>query len=370
VNTATTPIRDGSQASSAEIPTGSNPDRDGRAPSVAFRAGSGVTEAVVTGVALVVCIAARLPHRALEAAGVTGWVLAVVVVVAVVNGVRMVVRAPFTRSISPKDVTDFVVMTVIGAVLTVPLYAFLRATPRWWLYAWLLFAAVTLLGQMAMPLILRAQSGPLHPADPRLAELVAGVAQRAGLEVRGGVLVAGKHDDRRCNAYVVGLGPTRRVVIESGTAAWAPELVDQVVAHEIGHWRLGHAATRLPLALACQLATLAAAAWVLSLQPLLHWGGVSSVADPRSYPLLLLLTPVLALPARCLLAWRDRAQEREADRFALALLGTPDQFSAMLERAANEGGAARTLSGWRRLTASHPPISERAAACTRFASTG
>jgi STE24 endopeptidase len=182
------------------------------------------------------------------------------------------------------------------------------------------------------------------------------------------VLVAGRRNDGRCNAYVVGLGPTRRVVLEERLTAWPPALVDQVVAHELGHWRLGHTARRLSLTIATQLATFAVAGWIFSSHLLLGWAGVAAPGDPRSYPVLLLLTPVLALPARCLLAWRERAQERAADTFALTLLQAPDEFAAMLDRAADEGGAPRRLPSWRRLTASHPPIDERALACTRFAS--
>ena len=115
--------------------------------------------------------------------------------------------------------------------------------------------------------------------------------------------------------------------------------------------------------------TLALAAWALSFSPLLQWAGVTTAGDPRSLPLLLLLTPVLVLPARLLLSWQDRRQERAADQFALVLLRAPDQFAAMLDRAADEGGAPRHL-GWRqRIIASHPSIEERAHACMRFAST-
>ena len=79
---------------------------------------------------------------------------------------------------------------------------------------------------------------------------------------------------------------------------------------------------------------------------------------------------MIALPARCLLAWRDRAQERAADRFALALLGRPDHFASMLQRVADETGTPRHLTWWRRLTASHPPVGERAAATLSFDFTG
>jgi STE24 endopeptidase len=342
------------------------------------------TESAAIGAALAVCILTRLPHHLLGASGTRGWALGLVVVVTVVNGARAVARAPFTLSRSVVGRSDrgaataawaaheakaLAATVAVGVALTLPLYVLLRATPAWWLLAWVMFAAVTLVWQAAMPLTLKAQAGPLTAAPAALGDRVRSLAARAGVDVGDGVLVAAKPGRRSCNAYVVGLGRSRRVVLEGAVAAWPPELVDQVVAHEIGHWRLRHTASRLPLALAAQLATLAVAAWVLGRSPVLRWAGVADAGDPRSYPLLLLVTPLLALPGRCVLAWRDRAQERAADRFALALLDAPSHFAAMLERAADESSAPRRLPWWRLLTASHPPIEERAVACTRFAST-
>jgi hypothetical protein len=42
----------------------------------------------------------------------------------------------------------------------------------------------------------------------------------------------------------------------------------------------------------------------------------------------------------------------------------------MLDRAADEAGAPRALPWWDRMTASHPPIDERAALCATTASAG
>lgn len=341
--------------------------------------GVAVAESIATGCALVVCVTAQLPQRILDAIGIQSWGLALVVVVAIVSGVRALARAPFTfprparapqvphapsvRRWAGGEIKIAVAAVAVGTLVSVPLYALLRATPAWWLIAWMMFAAVTVIWQLATPFALRAQAGPLVPAPPELSARIQALAVRAEVDLAGGVVVAGKPGSRRCNAYVVGLGPTRKLVLEQAVAAWPPELVDQVVAHELGHWRLGHGARRLPLTILCQLATLAAAATVLSSAPLLHWAGVTEIGDPASYPLLLVVGAVLALPARCLLAWRDRSQERAADSFALDLLDRPDDFGAMLQRAAEDSGAPRHLPWWQHLTASHPPIDERAAAC-------
>jgi STE24 endopeptidase len=340
--------------------------------------GASTAASIAAGVTVLVCVVARLPDRLLQVTGLRGWAAALVGVIALVNGARTLAQAPFTyaqRQVSPRrwavnQLTVLVSTIAVGAALTLPLYALIRASSAWWLWAWGLFALVTVAGQLAMPLIVRVQSGPLQAAPAPLAARARAVARRAGVDLGGGVLLATKptgpgRSGPRCNAYLVGLGATRRVVLEPGLAAWPPQLIDQVLAHEIGHWRLGHTARRLPITIAGQLATFALAAAVLSFSPLLTGAGVTGAGDPRSYPLLLALTAVVVLPARLMLAWFDRAQERAADRFALTVLAAPVDFAAMLDRAAHEGGAARRLPWWRKVAATHPPIGDRVLACRR-----
>jgi STE24 endopeptidase len=338
----------------------------------------GGTAALLTGgLSVAVCVVARLPHRILDTTDIRSWGLALVVAVSVVAGARALARAPFTlrrslhagtgrstalRQWAGGELKTFLATIAAGTVATIPLYALLRSTPQWWLPAWLMFAGLTVLWQLATPAVMRARASSSTPPSPALVARVRAVAEKAAVDI-GDVIVTGKAGARCGNAYVVGLGRTRRVVIEHALAGWPPDLVDQVVAHELGHWRLGHTARRLPLTLLAELAALGAAAAVLSWAPLLHWAGIAGAGDPRSYPLLLVVGAVVAFPVRCLLAWRDRAQERAADRFALDLLDRPDHFAAMLQRAADDSGAPRALPWWRYPTAGHPPIDERAAAC-------
>ena len=328
---------------------------------------------IAAGAVVVVCILARIPNRLVAVAGLGAWAPALVGVLALVNGARVVAQAPFTfvgRSGSvgrwaTGQLATLAAAVAVGSALTIPLYALIRASAAWWLWAWALFAVVTVAGQAAMPFVVRLQSGPLVPAPEPVAARVRAIAARSGVDLGSQVLVASKRPaarNARGNAYVVGLGRGRRLVLESAVLSWPSEVLDQVVAHEMGHWRLRHIRQRLPLTVTAQLVTFALAAWVLSWTPLLHAAGVAHAGDPRSYPLLLLLTVVLVLPARLMLAGNDRAQERAADRFALAVLESPEAFVAMLEQAA-ESGAPRRLPGWRRLVASHPPLDERIALC-------
>ncbi len=331
--------------------------------------------------ALGVCVAARLADRLAHAVGARGWIAALVVAVATVSIARTFARAPFTldrsshggaglRHWATGEAGILGATFAAGTAVAIPLYLILRATPWWWLVAWVGAAALTLAWQLAMPALLHARAGSPGPVPGPLDLRLRALARRAGVDLPGGVEVAAKGRHRCANAYVLGLGPARRVVLEQAVAAWPPELVDQAVAHELGHVRLGHVGRRLPLALLAQLTTLTAAAAALSFAPLLHLAGVRTVGDPASYPLLLAVGAVVVLPARCLLAWHARAQERAADRFARALLDRPGDFTAMLRRAGADSGAPRQLPWWRRATATHPPLDERAAACRTLLPTG
>jgi STE24 endopeptidase len=321
------------------------------------------------------CLLARVPERLPDAGG---WVVRLALMIAVLSAARTLVRAPAAVALAARgqaavgawlagEARMAAGSVCLGVVLALPLHALLRATSSWWVFAWILVAAFTLAAQGLAPMLLRALAGPVTPAGPMLAAQVRGIAGRAGVDVSRGVLLSGTEGRARGDARVVGFGRSRRMVLDRALAAWPPELVDQVVAHAIGHWRLGHASTRLQLTLAVELATAAIAAWLVDWPPLLDWAGAASAGDPRAYPFLALLAPVVVLPARLVLAWRDRAQERQADRFAIRLLGQPEAFTDMLEWAATEAGAPRTLRGWRRAIASQPPIEERKAAAAWLA---
>jgi STE24 endopeptidase len=95
-----------------------------------------------------------------------------------------------------------------------------------------------------------------------------------------------------------------------------PREVRLVVAHELGHRRLGHVAKLTALAMAGS-AVLVGALWLLLRD---------EVADPASVPRILLLGAVLELLALPPSNWLSRRFEREADAFSLELTGDREAF--------------------------------------------
>ena len=256
-----------------------------------------------------------------------------------------------------KSVAIAVVLTSLP-VLT--LVALARALPRAWPLVAVPAAAllVLALGTLA-PVLLEPLFNRFAPlADAELAAELRALAERAAVPVRDVLVADASRRTRKENAYVSGLGRTRRVVLYDTLLARAdPREIRLVVAHELGHRRARHVAKAIVLAMAG-----AAVAIVV------YWALVDDAADPRATPFLLLLVSVLELAALPVVSAVSRRWEREADRFSLDLTRDAHAFErAHRELAASNLSDLDPPRALYLLLFSHPTPPERLAAAERWA---
>jgi Zn-dependent protease with chaperone function len=90
------------------------------------------------------------------------------------------------------------------------------------------------------------------------------------------------------------------------------------------------------------------------------------VRDPGAIPIFATLFPAGFVGANLVTSWLSRADERQADIYALDVLQQPDEFSQVFRRLADRNKADVDPSTWKRLVASHPPIPERLAMARRW----
>jgi STE24 endopeptidase len=217
------------------------------------------------------------------------------------------------------------------------LVASARVWPGWWPAVAASGAAVlALVLSLLAPLLFERLFNRFRPLpEGPLAHELRGLSERAGVPVRTLLVSDASRRTRKHNAYVSGLGPTRRLVLfDTLLADASPEELRGVVAHELGHRRFRH------VALATLLAMTGAAAGVLVLWLVLSWGGLVSAAgaagpgDPRAAPLALLVLWLLELAALPFETWLSRRWERAADRFALELTADGEALERMHRRLA------------------------------------
>jgi STE24 endopeptidase len=215
----------------------------------------------------------------------------------------------------------------VGLVLSVAtllaLVALARALPAWWpLPAAAAAALLVLFLSFVAPVVLEPVFNRFEPlADEELAAALRALAERAGVPVRDVLVADASRRTTKSNAYVSGLGRTRRVVLyDTLLERSSPDEVKLVVAHELGHRREGHVSK------GTLLLTGGAVAAVLVVWAALGTG----VADPRNLPWILLVGLGLELAGMPLLTSVLRRWERAADRLALELTHDPSAFESVI----------------------------------------
>ncbi|WLS48528.1 M48 family metallopeptidase [Micromonospora profundi] len=269
---------------------------------------------------------------------------------------------------------SYAVSAVIGALVLFGFYAVIRLAPRWW---WAFGAAgaalLVVLLSFVLPVLVEPVYNRFTPLEqgPLRTELMS-MAARDGVPVRDVLVADASRRTSAVNAYVSGLGPTRRVVVYDTLLREAPPAeVKAVVAHELGH------AKNSDVAVGTLTGALGAAAAVVTLYLLGSWGrllrlaGVDSVADPRAFPLLVAMVTVAGLVAAPAQALMSRQVEARADAHALALTGDPEAFESMQRRLGSVNLGDPDPPRWEYLySASHPSTVERMAAARAYAREG
>jgi STE24 endopeptidase len=248
--------------------------------------------------------------------------------------------------------------TAVGLVLTtaamLAIVGLARALPDAWpLAAAAVGAALVLFLSFVAPVVLERLFNRFRPLEEGgLRARLLGLAEQAGAPVRDVLVADASRRTRKLNAYVSGIGASRRVVVFDTLLERAgAEEIAVVVAHELGHRRDGHVVKLTALGMAGAVAAVAVV-----------WAALGDGAgDPRNVPVLLLLAAVLELAGLPLLAYVSRRFERAADRIALELTRDADAFESVFRRLTAENVADLDPPLVIRLISTHPPVPERIA---------
>lgn len=326
------------------------------------------------GARLVAAVQRRMPRRG-------GWVLAVLAaVVLITTSVTAVTAAPaavaemvlrrygLSTQTWPSWLADvargWALSTLVSAVLVLWVVALARRRPRGWPVpaalgaAGLVFLAAYSYPLVVEPLYLRFTPLPESPLRTELLDL----ARRDGAPVQEVLVADASRRTTATNAYVSGLGGTRRLVVYDTLLDAPPEQVRLVVAHELGHDAADDVLVGTVLGAATAATGVTALAALLALPRLRRTARVHGAGDPRAAALVLALAVAgseLVSPASSLVS---RHIERRADVHALNLTQDVDTFVQMQRRLALTNLSDLDPPLWRTvLWRTHPPTPERIA---------
>ncbi len=264
---------------------------------------------------------------------------------------------------------------LVGVLVLSLLFVLLRRSPRrWWLWFWLIVQPFIILGVYLSPVVvdpLFNHFTPLMQKDPALVARLQQVAALGGLHIPPDRMFVEDASRRSTgmNAYVTGIGNSKRIVVWDTTLAKLPtDEILAIYAHEQGHYVLHH----IPKGIAFSAGlTFLLFAWIGWLLPRLvgRHGDDWHIGEPSDWavlPLLLVLSLVLNFLSAPAANAFSRSEEHAADVYGEHLLAKILPNAAQVEvRDFNRLGRVwldnpspnRFVVWW---TYSHPPTADRA----------
>ncbi len=273
-----------------------------------------------------------------------------------------------------------IVGLIIFTLLIWILYAVIRRSPRrWWLYFWMATLPIIVFLIFLAPLVIDPlffKFTPLENTQPQLVSEIEKVVKRSGLEIPRERMFESNASTKykTVNAYVTGLGASKRVVVWDTTIQkMNTSQTLCVFGHEMGHYVLGHIRNAI-LFFAGLLFVFFYIGYRGMTWAVVRWGpawGIRGVDDWASLPVFLLSLSVLFFLGSPIINGYSRWQEHNADIYGLEVIhgSVPNsqEVNGQTEQIIGEIALADPdphpfIKYWRY---THPPVAER----VRFART-
>ena len=247
---------------------------------------------------------------------------------------------------------------ILGLLLALVIYG----GDGWWVWAWMLVGGFELLMLWLFPVVILPLFNKFIPIENKeLEERIRTLIEKVGLRAKGIFKMDASKRSKHTNAFFVGIGRTKRIVLfDTLLASHTEEEILSVLAHEAGHWKKRHVLRMLiPLEILSFVSFYAVAKFLN--WPLLYqtFGFQESVAYVGLF-LIGTFISLLGYFAQPLESAVSRKFEREADDFALGLMKTAEPMRLALKRLAADNLAnlsPHPIYAW--FYYSHPPLVER-----------
>jgi len=255
----------------------------------------------------------------------------------------------------------FVNLLLMYLVLGLLFWILVKFPDKWWFIAGLSAALVMVVFATLFPVVILPIFNKYTPiADEKLTKTLARILSTGGLESSGFFKEDMSRQTKKENAFLIGLGRTRRVVLGDNLLdnMSLPE-IESIIAHEVGHYRYRHIWKNILLGTGQQLIIF------FVLQQLMQYFFPGFPASTREnlvvFPIFVILLGAISMllfgPLSLALS---RNFEHQADHYALTAVNDKTAFVSALAGLANRNLANAYPARWIKLLYySHPPIGER-----------
>ncbi len=258
-----------------------------------------------------------------------------------------------------------------AATLWLPFLMLKKSPRRWWLWTALASVPLLVLLLVISPVWLDPLFNTFGPMKDRALEAkILALAERAGIEGSRVFEVDKSVDTEKVNAYVTGIGGTKRVVLWDTILKKLDEReVLFVMGHEMGHYVLGHVPLQIGLGFGLILIGLYSI-HRLARGMIARWGGrfgFHDLADVASWPLIVLLFSLAMFILTPAILAIGRYVEHQSDVFGLEITrdnhAAATAFVKLQQENLSNPRPGLLYKLWR---SSHPTLGERIDFCNEY----
>lgn len=266
------------------------------------------------------------------------------------------------KSWSWEQVKAYLVGLILMVILLGLLFWILDLSPQyWWLIGGLAFAFIGVILATLFPVVILPIFNKYTPVENKeLTDALEKILSKEGLKSSGFFKEDMSRQTKKENAFLAGLGKTRRVVLgDNLMESMSIAEIESIIAHEVGHYKNRHIWKNIIIGTLEGLVVfyllnwtlrsifpqfLSSTVWNLTLFPVfvIFAGSIST----------LIFGPLSNALSRCF--------ERQADKYALETVQNKKAFMTAIAGLADRNLANAYPSWWIKLLYySHPPIGER-----------
>ena len=276
-------------------------------------------------------------------------------------------RYGFNRTTPFTFITDiikdlFLTAAIGGAVLAAVIWFFERAGDYGWLYAWAAVLLFSLFTQYIAPAVILPLFNKYTPLpDGSLKERVLEYADSQGFKLKGIYTMDGSRRSSKANAFFTGFGSLKRIVLyDTLMEKLNDDEIMAVLAHEMGHYKLGHILKNTVLSSVISFAVFYLLSVFMNNRSLFDAFGMEELSVYAS----LIFFAFLFSPVNFILSimsnYMSRIHEYAADAYTVKTTGLAEPMVSALKKLSESNMSNLTphpLEVF--LSYSHPPVLER-----------
>ncbi|MGB8658450.1 MAG: M48 family metallopeptidase [Candidatus Zixiibacteriota bacterium] len=264
-----------------------------------------------------------------------------------------------------EQLKGLLVLAIIALIAVESIYLALKKVPRtWWIYVSVVFVIFTVVFVNLAPVLIMPLFNKYTPLpNGELRDKLMKLSQKAQVKVEDIFTMDMSKQTKEANAMFTGLGSTKRIVLgDNLTSEFAPDEIEVVIAHEMGHNLRHHiwkfiALSSVMTGIGFLIIHLSSGKIISRFRGRLR---IENMADIAGLPLMLLIFSLYGLVTMPVGPTFSRHMERQADQFALDITHNKEAFVSAMNKLAyinlSDPDPSPIIEF---LLYDHPPISKR-----------